>query len=249
MRQCERCSIWSQTDGHQIQMMAIWGPLVPLATSEPLTIDNISDNWTVLTFFQINKYMELFTHFWKCFQVSKCVGIQKVTEYFQWRLRQLSGMSLTLWMTMTGAHSGTFHTQVWQFLLAPCIWRLWNYQHRGCTVFSSVSILYVSICRTNPRQFVGHWYFPLYRYSCPDLVVPYSEELISRPCVAENRFLLVLQMRMSTKNAMGCKIDVASYTHTASAPQKTFPRGFVQKQVTWISQQKIQCIAMQCLHI
>ena len=35
---------------------------------------------------------------------------------------------------------------------------------------------------------------------------------------------------------------IAFYTHTASSPQKTFPRGFVQKQVTWISQQKIQCL-------
>ena len=127
---------------------------------------------------------------------------QKVTEYFQWRLRQLSGMSLTLWMTMTGAHSGTFHTQVWQFLLAPCIWRLWNYQHRGCTVFSSVSILYVSICRTNPRQFVGHWYFPLYRYSCPDLVVPYSEELISRPLVS----CLLINMMKCLKGHKFCQI-------------------------------------------
>ena len=145
---------------------------------------------------------------------------------------------------------------------------LWNFPYSSVTI--SFGSLYMkalklsaswlhcvqlginSLCKhlqNNPRQFVGHWYFPLYRYSCPDLVVPYSEELISRPCVAENRFLLVLQIRMSTKNAMGCKIYVASYTHTASAPQKTFPRGFVQKQVTWISQQKIQCIAMQCLHI
>ena len=31
-----------------------------------------------------------------------------------------------------------------------------------------------------------------------------SEELISQPFVGANRFILVLQNRMSTKNAMGC---------------------------------------------
>ena len=41
-------------------------------------------------------------------------------------------------------------------------------------------------------------------YSCPSLVVPYSEELISRPFLGENRFWWVLQKRMSTENAVGC---------------------------------------------
>ena len=34
-------------------------------------------------------------------------------------------------------------------------------------------------------------------YSCPSLVVPFLEELISRPFLDENRFRLVSQDRMS----------------------------------------------------
>ena len=36
------------------------------------------------------------------------------------------------------------------------------------------------------------------------LVWPYTEELISRPFVGENRFRLVLQAGMGPKNAIGC---------------------------------------------
>ena len=43
----------------------------------------------------------------------------------------------------------------------------------------------------------------LKRYSWPNLVVPYTEELISRPFVDENWFRLMLQNRMSAKNAIG----------------------------------------------
>ena len=41
-------------------------------------------------------------------------------------------------------------------------------------------------------------------YSCPSLVWPNTEELISRPFLGENRFWWVLQNRMSTENAVGC---------------------------------------------
>ena len=41
----------------------------------------------------------------------------------------------------------------------------------------------------------------------------------------------------------------ASYTHTASAPQKTCTKGFVQKQVTWISQQTNPCDLLQNKYI
>ena len=42
------------------------------------------------------------------------------------------------------------------------------------------------------------------QYSCPSLVVPNTEELISWPFLGENRFWWVLQKRMSTENAVGC---------------------------------------------
>ena len=43
-------------------------------------------------------------------------------------------------------------------------------------------------------------------YSWVRLVWPYTEELISRPFVGENRFRLVLQARMGPENAIGCII-------------------------------------------
>ena len=43
-------------------------------------------------------------------------------------------------------------------------------------------------------------------YSWVHLVRPYTEELISQPCVGENRFRLVLQARMGPENAIGCII-------------------------------------------
>ena len=43
-------------------------------------------------------------------------------------------------------------------------------------------------------------------YSWVGLVLPYTEELISRPFVGENRFRLVFQDRMGPKNAIGCVI-------------------------------------------
>ncbi len=41
-------------------------------------------------------------------------------------------------------------------------------------------------------------------YSCPHLVRPKSEELISRPFVGEIQFQLVLLKRMGTESAIGC---------------------------------------------
>ena len=41
-------------------------------------------------------------------------------------------------------------------------------------------------------------------YSCPQLVVPYKEELFSRPFLGESRLWLVFQYHMSTENALGC---------------------------------------------
>ena len=41
-------------------------------------------------------------------------------------------------------------------------------------------------------------------YSCPHLVRPKSEELISRPFVGEIQFQLVLLKRVETESAMGC---------------------------------------------
>ena len=46
----------------------------------------------------------------------------------------------------------------------------------------------------------------LHIYSWVRLVWPYTEELISRPFVGENRFRLVLQARMGPENAIGCII-------------------------------------------
>ena len=42
------------------------------------------------------------------------------------------------------------------------------------------------------------------KYSCPHIVRPKSEELISRPFVGEIQFRLVLQKRMGTESAIGC---------------------------------------------
>ena len=77
------------------------------------------------------------------------------------------------------------------------------------------------------------------------LVWPYTEELISRPFVGENRFWLVLQDRISTENAIGCLffhqeklfLPCTVYMHTASAAQWAFQmdlcwsrsRGFVRQ--------------------
>ena len=44
---------------------------------------------------------------------------------------------------------------------------------------------------------------PHFTYSCPSLVVPFFEELISRPFLDENRFRLVSQDRISAQNAIG----------------------------------------------
>ena len=46
-------------------------------------------------------------------------------------------------------------------------------------------------------------------YSCPNLVVPYTEELISRPFLDENRFRLVSQDRISAQNAIGYLVFVS----------------------------------------
>ena len=43
----------------------------------------------------------------------------------------------------------------------------------------------------------------VFLYSCPSLVVPFFEELISRPFLDENRFRLVSQDRMSAQNGIG----------------------------------------------
>ena len=80
-------------------------------------------------------------------------------------------------------------------------------------------------------------------YSCPNLVRPKSEELISRPFVGETQFQLVLQKRMGSESAIGCFFSSTRYfcfaphMHTASARTWAFPEGFVQKQVEWISHQ------------
>ena len=42
-----------------------------------------------------------------------------------------------------------------------------------------------------------------FTYSCPNLVVPYTEEIISRPFLDENRFRLVSQDRISAQNGIG----------------------------------------------
>ena len=51
---------------------------------------------------------------------------------------------------------------------------------------------------------LGPYRIYMHLYSCPSLVVPNTEELISRPFLGENRFWWVLQNRMSTENAVGC---------------------------------------------
>ena len=47
------------------------------------------------------------------------------------------------------------------------------------------------------------------RYSCPNLVVPYTEKLISRPFLDENRFRLVSQDRISAQNVIGYMVFVS----------------------------------------
>ena len=46
------------------------------------------------------------------------------------------------------------------------------------------------------------------RYSCPSLVVDYTEELISRTFQGVNRFRLVSQDRISSENTMGWLVFV-----------------------------------------
>ena len=49
-------------------------------------------------------------------------------------------------------------------------------------------------------------------YSWVRLVSPYTEELISRPFVDENRFRLVRQTRIGPENAIGCIVFPISLT-------------------------------------
>ena len=49
-------------------------------------------------------------------------------------------------------------------------------------------------------------------YSWVRLVSPYTEELISRPFVGENRFRLVRQTRIGPENAIGCIVFPLSLT-------------------------------------
>ena len=44
----------------------------------------------------------------------------------------------------------------------------------------------------------------VHMYSWVGLVLPFTEELISRPFVGENRFRSVLQAHMGPENAIGC---------------------------------------------
>ena len=81
-----------------------------------------------------------------------------------------------------------------------------------------------------------------YLYSWVRLVRPYTEELISRPFVGENRFRLVLQARMGPENAIGCIIFPPGATFFCPNFAHCFrcsvgiSNGFVLKQVTWICQ-------------
>ena len=78
-------------------------------------------------------------------------------------------------------------------------------------------------------------------YSWPSLVWPYTEELISRPFVGENRFRLVLQKRMSSENAVGCLACLSRSLflvfHSLPCPWGApgiFSRGFVPNWPIWI---------------
>ena len=61
--------------------------------------------------------------------------------------------------------------------------------------------------------------------------------------VGENQSRLMLQKHRSTETTKVCLFLLHqpllfTCTPTASAPQKAFPRGFVQKQVYWVSQKQ-----------
>ena len=81
-------------------------------------------------------------------------------------------------------------------------------------------------------------------YSWPNLVVPYTEELISRPFVGENWFRLMLLNRMSAKNAIGyfflhshLLLFHLPQSPTVSSAQWVLSNGFVPKRPIWISHQ------------
>ena len=81
-------------------------------------------------------------------------------------------------------------------------WRLWLFTPALGRVLSAVRR-----CGHSPPgkfQMTDMTDMTASQYSCPSLVVPNTEELISRPFLGENRFWWVLQNRMSTENAMGC---------------------------------------------
>ena len=64
-----------------------------------------------------------------------------------------------------------------------------------------------------------------YAYSCPNLVRPKSEELISRPFVGEIQFQLVLLKRMGTESAIGCLIFYPPGTFFLPHTCTQHPRG------------------------
>ena len=81
-------------------------------------------------------------------------------------------------------------------------------------------------------------------YSWPNLVVPYTEELISRLFVDENWFRLMLLDRMSAKNAIGyffCHSRLLllhlPQSPTVSSAQWVVSYGFVPKRPIRISHQ------------
>ena len=53
-------------------------------------------------------------------------------------------------------------------------------------------------------------------YSCPNLVMPKMEELISRPFVGQIQFRLVLQKDMGTESAIGCLVFSLALTFFVS---------------------------------
>ena len=75
-----------------------------------------------------------------------------------------------------------------------------------------------------PRGFEAQqtWGF---KYSCPNLVRPKSEELISRPFVGEIQFQLVLLKRMGTESAIGCLIFYPPGTFFLPHTCTQHPRG------------------------
>ena len=82
-------------------------------------------------------------------------------------------------------------------------------------------------------------------YSWLDLVVPYTEELISRLFVDENWFRLMLLNRMSAKNAIGYfffhshpLLFHLPQSPTVSSAPWVILNGFVPKRPIWISHQR-----------